>query len=248
MSSTSKCRLCGSGWKISRCWPNISCAAMPRRPKEDRLHSPEGPGGDAAVFLAGKRPGVGKRHRTGGGGGERPADQTQRLAFCDCRGAAELESCPWRNWSASTSPTSWLPKAATSPTSPRFCASTAPRCTENQEIRPGVLNNIDSCTLQCPSRCSVPRVPAYTTTPACCMLHQAEPARIETHIGLQHCRGAGCLMGFSATLEKLDRQNIALCDSCHLLLTDYLRDQGLLPPLKWYAETHAADASTPIRG
>jgi archaemetzincin len=63
--------------------------------------------------------------------------------------------------------------------------------------------------------------------------------------GLEHCREDGCVMGFSSNLEKLDRKNLAFCDYCQILLTDYFRDQGLLPPLKWYAETHAPDAPTP---
>ena len=33
------------------------------------------------LLLAGERPGVGKRHRAGGGGGKRPAAQTQDLPF-----------------------------------------------------------------------------------------------------------------------------------------------------------------------
>ena len=63
--------------------------------------------------------------------------------------------------------------------------------------------------------------------------------------GLEHCREDGCLMGFSSNLEKLDQNHIAFCDYCQVLLTDYFRDQGLLPPLKQYEETHAPDASTP---
>ena len=63
--------------------------------------------------------------------------------------------------------------------------------------------------------------------------------------GLEHCREDGCVMGFSSNLEKLDQKNIAFCDYCQILLTDYFRDQGLLPPLKRYAETHAPDASIP---
>jgi archaemetzincin len=66
--------------------------------------------------------------------------------------------------------------------------------------------------------------------------------------GLKHCREEGCLMGFSANLEKLDRTKLSFCDYCQILLTDYFRDQGLLPPLKRYAETHAPDASTPTAG
>jgi archaemetzincin len=61
--------------------------------------------------------------------------------------------------------------------------------------------------------------------------------------GLEHCSEAGCLMGFSSNLEKLDKGDIALCDYCQILLTDYYRDQGLLPPLKGYAETPAPDTS-----
>jgi len=66
--------------------------------------------------------------------------------------------------------------------------------------------------------------------------------------GLEHCREDGCLMGFSSNLEKLDRKPLALCRYCQILLTDYYRDQGLLPPLKRYAETHAPDASNPTAG
>jgi archaemetzincin len=63
--------------------------------------------------------------------------------------------------------------------------------------------------------------------------------------GLEHCREDGCLMGFSTNLEKLDRKNIKLCDYCRILLADYFRDQGMLPPLKRYAETQILDASNP---
>jgi archaemetzincin len=63
--------------------------------------------------------------------------------------------------------------------------------------------------------------------------------------GLEHCREDGCLMGFSSNLEKLDQNHTAFCDYCQVFLTDYFQDQGLLPPLKQYAETHAPDASTP---
>jgi len=45
--------------------------------------------------------------------------------------------------------------------------------------------------------------------------------------GLGHCRQDGCLMGFSANLEKLDRKNLAFCQYCQIMLTDYLRDKGL---------------------
>ena len=81
--------------------------ATETKKKCDSIH-PEGSGGDAAVSLAGKRPGVGKRHRTGGRGGERPADQTQRPAFCRCQvGRQNWGNYPWRNWSANISPSSW---------------------------------------------------------------------------------------------------------------------------------------------
>jgi archaemetzincin len=63
--------------------------------------------------------------------------------------------------------------------------------------------------------------------------------------GLEHCREDGCLMRFSSNLETLDSGNLAFCDYCQVLLTDYFRDQGLPPPLKQYEETHAPDASTP---
>jgi archaemetzincin len=46
--------------------------------------------------------------------------------------------------------------------------------------------------------------------------------------GLPHCRTAGCLMGFSSNLEKLDRKRLGLCPYCQILLTDYYRDHGLL--------------------
>jgi archaemetzincin len=66
--------------------------------------------------------------------------------------------------------------------------------------------------------------------------------------GLEHCREDGCLMGFSSNLEKLDRKNLSLCQYCQILLTDYYRDQGLLPPLEGYPETQAPDASAPTAG
>ncbi len=39
--------------------------------------------------------------------------------------------------------------------------------------------------------------------------------------GLGHCRQPGCLMGFSANLEKLDQKNPAFCKYCQILLGDY---------------------------
>ena len=47
--------------------------------------------------------------------------------------------------------------------------------------------------------------------------------------GLGHCRQDGCLMGFSANLDKLDRKNLAFCQYCRIMLTDYFRDKGLPP-------------------
>jgi archaemetzincin len=64
--------------------------------------------------------------------------------------------------------------------------------------------------------------------------------------GLEHCSEDGCLMGFSSNLEKLDEREIVFCDYCQILLTDYYRDQGLLPPLKEYAENPALTAAALI--
>ncbi|RJR41735.1 MAG: peptidase M54 [Deltaproteobacteria bacterium] len=66
--------------------------------------------------------------------------------------------------------------------------------------------------------------------------------------GLGHCREDGCLMEFSSSLEELDRKNPAFCRYCRIFLNDYFRNQGLLPPLKRYAEIHAPNASTPTAG
>lgn len=41
---------------------------------------------------------------------------------------------------------------------------------------------------------------------------------------LGHCRQPGCLMGFSATLEKLDQKELELCKYCRILLADYLQN------------------------
>jgi archaemetzincin len=46
--------------------------------------------------------------------------------------------------------------------------------------------------------------------------------------GLGHCRQPGCLMGFAATLEKLDQKNLTLCKYCRILLDDYFREADLL--------------------
>jgi archaemetzincin len=39
--------------------------------------------------------------------------------------------------------------------------------------------------------------------------------------GLGHCHQPGCLMGFSANLEKLDQKPQAFCQYCQILLNDY---------------------------
>jgi len=66
--------------------------------------------------------------------------------------------------------------------------------------------------------------------------------------GLGHCREKGCLMGFSSNLEKLDQTEIAFCDYCQVLMTDFFLEQGLQPPLKRYAETPVQVASNPGSG
>ncbi len=40
---------------------------------------------------------------------------------------------------------------------------------------------------------------------------------------LPHCRQDGCLMGFAANLEILDRKKLELCNYCRILLDDYFR-------------------------
>ncbi|MCL4501265.1 MAG: peptidase M54 [Deltaproteobacteria bacterium] len=39
--------------------------------------------------------------------------------------------------------------------------------------------------------------------------------------GVGHCQQPGCLMGFSANLEKLDLKPLAFCQYCQILLKDY---------------------------
>ncbi len=39
--------------------------------------------------------------------------------------------------------------------------------------------------------------------------------------GLGHCHQSGCLMGFSANLEKLDQKTQTFCRYCRVLLQDY---------------------------
>ncbi|MCK9376514.1 MAG: archaemetzincin family Zn-dependent metalloprotease [Syntrophobacterales bacterium] len=62
--------------------------------------------------------------------------------------------------------------------------------------------------------------------------------------GLGHCRQDGCLSGFSANLEILDRKNLAFCQYCQALLADHFRDQGL-DQVKRYGETPAPGAPIP---
>jgi len=64
--------------------------------------------------------------------------------------------------------------------------------------------------------------------------------------GLGHCRQPGCLMGFSANLEKLDQKNLAYCEYCQIMLGDYLLEQGVLPRLRRQAETRAPGAPRPV--
>lgn len=64
-------------------------------------------------------------------------------------------------------------------------------------------------------------------------------------LGLGHCREEGCLMGFSANLEKLDQKNPAFCQYCQVLLADFFRDHHLVPRLKRYEGTPAPGAATP---
>ncbi|MFA5112235.1 MAG: archaemetzincin family Zn-dependent metalloprotease [Desulfobaccales bacterium] len=63
--------------------------------------------------------------------------------------------------------------------------------------------------------------------------------------GLGHCKQDGCLSGFSANLETLDRKSLAFCRYCQALLTDHFRDHGLNQP-KRYGETPAPDAPIPV--
>lgn len=63
--------------------------------------------------------------------------------------------------------------------------------------------------------------------------------------GLGHCRQDGCLMEFSANLEKLDQKNLAFCKYCQALLADHFRNNGLKLQLKRYGGTPAPDAPIP---
>lgn len=44
---------------------------------------------------------------------------------------------------------------------------------------------------------------------------------------LPHCRQEGCLMGFAANLEQLDKKNVEFCDYCRIMLADYFKRNGL---------------------
>jgi archaemetzincin len=66
--------------------------------------------------------------------------------------------------------------------------------------------------------------------------------------GLGHCREEGCLMGFSANLEKLDQKNLALCPYCQVLLADFFREHQISPRLIQNAETPPPNVAIPTAG
>lgn len=43
------------------------------------------------------------------------------------------------------------------------------------------------------------------------------------NLGLGHCRQQGCIMGFSANLEKLDQRKLEFCEYCQTLVADYFQ-------------------------
>ncbi len=55
-------------------------------------------------------------------------------------------------------------------------------------------------------------------------------------------------MGFSATLEKLDRKNPAFCRYCQVLLADFFQEQHIFPRLKQYEGTRVPDVAIPVAG
>jgi archaemetzincin len=63
--------------------------------------------------------------------------------------------------------------------------------------------------------------------------------------GLGHCREGGCLMGFSANLEKLDQKNLALCHYCQVLLADFFQEHHISPRLKRYEGIPSPDVAIP---
>jgi archaemetzincin len=66
--------------------------------------------------------------------------------------------------------------------------------------------------------------------------------------GLGHCREEGCLMGFSANLEKLDQKNPAFCRYCQVLLADYFQEHRISPRLKTYEGTPSPNVAIPTAG
>jgi len=44
---------------------------------------------------------------------------------------------------------------------------------------------------------------------------------------LPHCRQEGCLMGFAANLEQLDKKNVEFCEYCRIMLADYFNKNDL---------------------
>jgi len=44
---------------------------------------------------------------------------------------------------------------------------------------------------------------------------------------LPHCRQEGCLMGFAANLEQLDKKDLEFCNYCRIMLADYYDRNGL---------------------
>ncbi len=65
--------------------------------------------------------------------------------------------------------------------------------------------------------------------------------------GLGHCREAGCLMGFSPTLEKLDQKDLTLCRYCQVLLADFFLERQISPQLRQYEGIPAPTAASQAR-
>jgi archaemetzincin len=63
--------------------------------------------------------------------------------------------------------------------------------------------------------------------------------------GLGHCRQEGCLMSFSANLEKLDQKNLAFCQYCQVLLADFLQEHHIHPRLKRYEGIPSPNVAIP---
>lgn len=64
-------------------------------------------------------------------------------------------------------------------------------------------------------------------------------------LGLEHCRQAGCVMQFSARLDKIDQKNLGFCYYCRVLLADYFNALGIDHPFNRSGETRVPDAATP---